>query len=74
MLRCFSTSLALAALLVLIPAPSSWAGDLKITLPRHSELTPVQKLNREGAEAVQKHSEITTSSGFCQARIRRLVS
>src|SRR5246500_6074165 len=31
------------------------AGDLKITLPRHSNLTPVQRLNREGVEAVRKH-------------------
>src|SRR6201993_1872396 len=31
------------------------AGDLKITLPRHSNLTPVQRLNREGVEAVKKH-------------------
>jgi Flp pilus assembly protein TadD len=28
---------------------------LKITLPRHSELSPVQRLNREGVSAVQKH-------------------
>ena len=67
MLRCFSTSLALAALLVLIPAPSSWAGDLKITLPRHSELTPVQKLNREGVEAVQKHQYEKAETLFLKA-------
>jgi Flp pilus assembly protein TadD len=28
---------------------------LKITLPRRSQLTPVQRLNREGVEAVRKH-------------------
>jgi Flp pilus assembly protein TadD len=28
---------------------------LKVTLPRHSELTPVQRLNREGVNAVQRH-------------------
>jgi len=33
----------------------AWAGDIKITLPRHSELTPVQRLNREGVEAIRKH-------------------
>ncbi len=32
------------------------AGDLKITIPRHSALTPVQRLNREGVEAVRKHN------------------
>ena len=31
------------------------AGDLKITLPRRSHMTPVQRLNREGVEAVRKH-------------------
>src|SRR5215831_9320434 len=33
---------------------NAWASDLKISLPKHSELTPVQRLNREGVEAVQK--------------------
>jgi Flp pilus assembly protein TadD len=32
------------------------AGDIKITLPKRSKLTPVQRLNREGVEAVRKHS------------------
>ncbi|QNI33205.1 tetratricopeptide repeat protein [Alloacidobacterium dinghuense] len=32
-----------------------WAGDIKITFPKHSELTPVQRLNREGVEAIRKH-------------------
>jgi Flp pilus assembly protein TadD len=31
------------------------AGDLKIRFPRRSEYTPVQRLNREGVEAVRKH-------------------
>lgn len=31
------------------------AGDLTITIPRRSKLTPVQRLNREGVEAVRKH-------------------
>ena len=30
------------------------AGDIKITIPKRSELTPVQRLNREGVEAVNK--------------------
>lgn len=35
---------------------SVWARDgLKITLPRRTQLTPVQRLNREGVEAVRKH-------------------
>ena len=32
------------------------AGDLKITIPRRSKLTPVQRLNREGVEAIRKHN------------------
>lgn len=31
------------------------AHDIRLTLPRRSELTPVQRLNREGVAAVQKH-------------------
>jgi Flp pilus assembly protein TadD len=31
------------------------AGDLRITLPKRTDATPVQKLNREGVQAVQKH-------------------
>ncbi len=32
------------------------AGDIKITIPRGGKLTPVQRLNREGVEAVKKHN------------------
>ncbi|HEV2276978.1 MAG TPA: tetratricopeptide repeat protein [Acidobacteriaceae bacterium] len=42
------------ALVACITAPLARAGDLRITIPRHSKLTPVQRLNREGVEAVQK--------------------
>jgi Flp pilus assembly protein TadD len=30
--------------------------DWKITIPRRSKLTPVQRLNREGVEAIKKHN------------------
>jgi len=44
------------------------AGDvLKITIPRHSELTPVQRLNREGVEAVKKHQYQKASAVFYKA-------
>jgi Flp pilus assembly protein TadD len=36
-------------------AHNAQAGDLKIPLPQRSKLTPVQKLNREGVDAVRKH-------------------
>lgn len=32
------------------------ARDLKINIPKRSKLTPVQRLNREGVEAVRKHN------------------
>ena len=32
------------------------AKDLKINIPKRSNLTPVQRLNREGVEAVRKHN------------------
>jgi len=49
--------LAIAAVAVLVGAgfPNAWARDIRINFPRHSELTPVQKLNREGVDAVRKH-------------------
>jgi Flp pilus assembly protein TadD len=46
---------AVAGLLVAC-GPSSFAGDFKLTLPRGSHFTPVQKLNRDGVEAVRKHN------------------
>ena len=46
-----------AAVVIVVTSVShkTWARDLKINLPKHSELTPVQRLNRDGVEAVQKH-------------------
>jgi Flp pilus assembly protein TadD len=46
----------------------AWAGDvLKITIPRRSELTPVQRLNREGVEAVRKHAYEKAAGLFYKA-------
>lgn len=45
----------------------AWAGDLKISIPRHSELTPVQRLNREGVEAVKKHEYEKAEAIFYKA-------
>jgi Flp pilus assembly protein TadD len=48
--------------------PFAWAGDvLKITLPRRSELTPVQKLNREGVEDVKKRQYEKAEALFYKA-------
>jgi Flp pilus assembly protein TadD len=43
------------------------AGDLKITIPRHSPLTPVQRLNREGVEALRKHNYSKAEQLFYKA-------
>jgi Flp pilus assembly protein TadD len=36
-------------------SPAWGAEGLRITIPKHSEATPVQKLNREGVKEVQRH-------------------
>jgi Flp pilus assembly protein TadD len=46
---------------------SAEAGDLKITIPRRSKLTPVQRLNREGVEAVRKHEYSKAEERFYKA-------
>ena len=49
------TSLSLICT-VLLGLQISWAGDrIHITLPRRSQLTPVQRLNRDGVESIKKH-------------------
>ncbi len=54
--------------IVVVSGTRAWAGDvLKITIPKHSELTPVQKLNREGVEAVEKHQFQDAASLFYKA-------
>jgi len=37
-------------------ALSAKAGDLRIMIPRPSKLTPVQRLNREGVQAIKQHN------------------
>jgi len=43
------------------------AGDVKLTLPKRSHLTPVQRLNREGVDAIQKHNYEKAETLFYQA-------
>jgi len=47
--------------------PGASAGDLRIPLPRRSSPTPVQRLNRDGVEAVKKHNIDKAKSLFYQA-------
>ncbi len=46
--------LAATAVLTAFGLQNAWAGDLRVTLPSRSELTQVQRLNREGVDAVRK--------------------
>lgn len=46
---------SMLGLLLCAATPLVSARDIKITIPGHSELTPVQRLNREGVDAVEKH-------------------
>lgn len=41
--------------IVIAACPFARAGEIKITLPMRSHLTPVQRLNRRGVEEVAKH-------------------
>ena len=43
------------------------AGDITLNLPKHSHLTPVQRLNREGVEAIQKQQYEKAETLFYQA-------
>ncbi len=48
-------------------APQAQAGDLKITLPKRSHPTPVQRLNQDGVEAIRKHSYEKAEALFYRA-------
>src|SRR5216684_8598373 len=48
-------------------APSVHAKDLKITLPKRSHLTAVQRLNQEGVQAIHKHSYEKAETLFYKA-------
>ncbi|MGA8431307.1 MAG: hypothetical protein WB729_15910 [Candidatus Sulfotelmatobacter sp.] len=65
----FSKRYVAAALLVFAAgwAVCAQAGDLKITLPKRSHMTPVQRLNREGVDAVRKHSYEKAETLFYKA-------
>jgi Flp pilus assembly protein TadD len=48
-------SLVTGCIFVFLLAGTLHAGDLRITLPKRSKPTPVQKLNQDGVAAVKKH-------------------
>jgi Flp pilus assembly protein TadD len=53
--------------LAMLGAVDARAGDLKIPVPQRSHLTPVQKLNREGVDAVRKHDNRKAEALFYKA-------
>jgi Flp pilus assembly protein TadD len=63
----WKTSLLFGCILVIGGVQAARAGDLKIYIPRRSKLTPVQRLNREGVEAVRKHNLEKAKSLFYKA-------
>jgi Flp pilus assembly protein TadD len=48
-------------------ATGARAGDLKITLPKRSQTTPVQRLNQEGVEDIRKHKYEKAETLFYKA-------
>jgi Flp pilus assembly protein TadD len=57
----------MVAVLATVASAQAFAGDVKIPLPKRSQLTPVQRLNREGVEAVNKHQYGKAKSLFYKA-------
>ena len=55
--------LAIIAVAVGWAPRNAWAGDLKLTLPKRSELTLVQRLNRDGVDALRKQ-QYEKAEGF----------
>jgi Flp pilus assembly protein TadD len=55
-MRSTKLHLVILALALSLGAPFANSGDLRIKLPKRTEATPVQKLNREGVKEVQKHN------------------
>ncbi len=54
--------------MLFLAAPKAFADkDLKITIPRRSHLTPVQKLNREGVAEIEKHQYAKAEAAFMKA-------
>ena len=65
----FSRSTWLAVIVLITGAVfhPAWGKDIRITIPKHSELTPVQRLNREGVDAVRKHQYEKAEAMFYKA-------
>src|SRR5579863_9488800 len=58
---------AIIAVLVGLSSRNAGAKDLRLTFPKHSELTLVQRLNREGVDAVRKQQYEKAETLFYKA-------
>ena len=52
---------------LLLGASLSYAGDIRINLPKKSKPTPVQQLNRDGVKAVEHHDYVRAKKLFYKA-------
>jgi len=59
--------LAIIAVMLSFGPPNARAGDLKLTIPRRSQLTLVQRLNREGVDAIRKQQYEKAETLFYKA-------
>lgn len=63
----FASAVTLAVLFPAVVSLPANAGDMRIVIPRRSEITPVQKLNRDGVEAVRKRQYRKAETLFYKA-------
>src|SRR6202451_2652056 len=66
----FGKRLALLAIIAVTVAwapRNAWAADLKLTVPKRSELTLVQRLNRDGVDALRKRQYEKAEALFYKA-------
>ncbi len=59
--------LSIVATITICGIQNVWARDIRVTLPRRSQLTPVQRLNREGVNAIRKQQYEKAESIFYKA-------
>ncbi len=57
----------IAALALIMCVAAAWAGDFRLNIPRRGQLTPVQRLNRDGVAAVKKHEYDKAKALFYKA-------
>ncbi len=59
--------LTMVAVITVFGFQCAWAGDIRVTFPKRSHLTPVQRLNREGVNAIRKQQYEKAEAIFYKA-------